>query len=270
MRITIPVSGDGEAWLAHLPEFNVEPEEVLDERGRLIIPKIIEHFKRCNASMAERYGREMFQYSSSDGFNVVSMTVEFLRQLSAVTHWMSSKPEAKAHTSDDGSPSDRRLERRMAKDQVAFCRVDVRGVSTGVKFVVGYADPFEKVIGNCDLGSREFAIYVTRILLNMEEAINAQSAERGSEMRVMIDERNPGLIAESRYREAIGQERDRIREANAKRGECPQNKAGFCCPINPSCRCYHNGACIEATFDEAAFRVRYEDERKRDEVCDVG
>jgi len=245
MRITIPVSGDGSAWLSHMPEINFEPENLLDGRGRLILPKVIALFEEANEFHERKFGRQMFMTGSGDTFNTYSMTVEFLRQLAAVTHWIENRPGAKAHVSSDGSPQDRRLERRMSRDQVAFCRIDVRDVSTGVKFVVGYGNPLGKVIGNCENGAREFAIYATRIILNMADEVNAQSREKNAGLRVTVEGRDPDLIADAQRREEEGRARDKRRAANAARRTCDNRHGAYCSPSRPDCPCYHNGKCVE-------------------------
>ena len=177
MRITIPVSGDGDAWLAHLPEVNFDPAEMLDG-GKLVMPKVVDLFKRANDFSEANGFRQTFTSSSDDGFNVYSMTIEFLRQLSAVTKWLESRSESKAHVSSNNSPQDRRLERRMSRDQVAFCRIDVTNVAGGVRILIGYANPKQKVIGNCASGAKECAVYLARIALNMAETINALDRSR--------------------------------------------------------------------------------------------
>ena len=137
MRITIPVSGDGDAWMSHMPEINFDPESMLDANGKIILSKVTDLLHQANKFHEEQFGRQMFMIGSGDGFNTYSMTVEFLRQLAAVTHWIENRPGSKAHVSSNESMQDRRLERRMSRDQVAFCRIDIRNVSTGVKFMIG-------------------------------------------------------------------------------------------------------------------------------------
>lgn len=245
MRITIPVSGDGDAWMSHMPEINFDPESMLDANGKIILSKVTDLLHQANKFHEEQFGRQMFMIGSGDGFNTYSMTVEFLRQLAAVTHWIENRPGSKAHVSSNESMQDRRLERRMSRDQVAFCRIDIRNVSTGVKFIIGYGNPMNKVIGNCEGGAREFAIYVTRIILNLAETVNALSRDKNAGLRVSVEGRDPNLIPEARRREADGRMRDRRREANAKRTTCASNVGGFCSPSCPSCPCYHNGKCVE-------------------------
>lgn len=250
MRITIPVSGDGYAWLAHLPEINFDPERILDGDGRLVMPEVVSLFTRANEFCQTNGWRPTFTGSTGDGFNVYSMTVEFLRQLAAVTHWIENRPGSKAHVSSDGSAQDRRLERRLARDHVAFCRVDVRNVSDGVKFIVGYGNPKNKVIGNCEGGARECAIYMTRIILNMAEQVNALSQEKNAGLRVFVEGRDAALIPEARRREKIGCERDKVREANQKRVACERRHGAYCSPSDPSCICYCNGRCVDAALPE--------------------
>lgn len=245
MRITIPVSGDGDAWMSHMPEINFNPESMLDANGKIILSKVTDLLHQANKFHEEQFGRQMFMIGSGDGFNTYSMTVEFLRQLAAVTHWIENRPGSKAHVSSNESMQDRRLERRMSRDQVAFCRIDIRNVSTGVKFIIGYGNPMNKVIGNCEGGAREFAIYVTRIILNLAETVNALSRDKNAGLRVSVEGRDQNLIPEARRREADGRMRDRRREANAKRTTCANNVGGFCSPSCPSCPCYHNGKCVE-------------------------
>lgn len=251
MRITIPVSGDGDAWMSHLPEINFEFDKILDANGKLILSEVVALFARANEFCESQGYRPTFMTSSGDGFNVYSMTVEFLRQLAAVTHWIKNQPGSKAHISADGSPQDRRLERRMSRDQVAFCRVDVNNVSSGVKFVVGYGNPKNKVIGNCEVGARECAIYLTRILLNMAESVNALSREKNAGLRVTVEGRNPELVSEAHRREEIGRQRDIVRRANAERQTCVRRMGEYCSPSDPRCRCYRDGRCVELELPEA-------------------
>ena len=245
MRITIPVSGDGDAWMAHLPEINFEFDRILDADGKLVLSEVVALFARANEFCESHGYRPTFMTSSGDGFNVYSMTVEFLRQLAAVTHWIENRPGSKAHVSADGSAQDRRLERRMNRDQVAFCRIDVYSVSSGVKFVVGYGNPKKKIIGNCETGAHECAIYLTRILLNMAESVNALSREKNAGLRVTVEGRDPELITEAIWREIEGQERDKRRAANEARMTCANRMGGFCSPSRPDCPCYRDGKCIE-------------------------
>ena len=251
MRITIPVSGYGDAWMSHLPEINFEFDKILDANGKLILSEVVALFARANEFCESQGYRPTFMTSSGDGFNVYSMTVEFLRQLAAVTHWIENQPGSKAHISADGSPQDRRLERRMSRDQVAFCRVDVNNVSSGVKFVVGYGNPKNKVIGNCEVGARECAIYLTRILLNMAESVNALSREKNAGLRVTVEGRNPELVSEAHRREEIGRQRDIVRRANAERQTCVRRMGEYCSPSDPRCRCYRVGRCVELELPEA-------------------
>lgn len=248
MRITIPVSGDGYAWLAHLPEVNFDPTEMLDD-GKLVMPKVVDLFKRANDFSAANGFRQTFTSASDDGFNVYSMTIEFLRQLSAVTKWLESRPESKAHVSSNNSPQDRRLERRMSRDQVAFCRIDVTNVAGGVRILIGYANPKQKVVGNCASGAKECAVYLARIALNMAETINALDRSRNAGLRVFVEGRDPDLVPLARDRERDGRERDRIREANERRVGCENRHGAYCSPSNPNCRCYRNGRCVEAVFE---------------------
>lgn len=250
MRITIPVSGDGDAWMAHLPEVNFDPEDMLQD-GKLVLSKVVALFRRANEFCEANGRRPTFMTSADDGFNVYSMTIEFLRQLAAVTHWLENRPGAKAHVSSDDSPQDRRLERRMNRDQVAFCRIDVNNVSSGVKFVIGYGNPKSKVIGNCESGARECAIYFARIVLNMAEGVNALSREKNAGLRVSVEGRDPDLIADARRREKFGREYDRIREANERRKTCVRRLGEFCSPSDPACQCYFNGRCVELGAPEA-------------------
>ena len=250
MRITIPVSGDGDAWMSHLPEINFEFDKILDADGKLVLSEVVALFARANEFCESHGYRPTFMTRSGDGFNVYSMTVEFLRQLAAVTHWIENRPGSKAHVSSDGSQQDRRLERRMSRDQVAFCRVDVNNVSSGVKFVVGYGNPKKKIIGNCEIGARECAIYLTRILLNMAESVNALSREKNAGLRVTVEGRDPDLIPEARRREEIGRQRDIVRKANEERQTCVRRLGAYCSPSNPACRCYHDGRCVEVPLPE--------------------
>lgn len=245
MRITIPVSGDGDAWMSHLPEINFEFDRILDADGKLVLSEVVALFARANEFCESHGYRPTFMTSSGDGFNVYSMTVEFLRQLAAVTHWIENRPGSKAHVSSDGSQQDRRLERRMSRDQVAFCRVDVNNVSSGVKFVVGYGNPKKKIIGNCETGAHECAIYLTRILLNMAESVNALSREKNAGLRVTVEGRDPDLIPEARRREIEGQERDKRRAANETRRTCANRMGAYCSPSRPDCPCYRDGRCEE-------------------------
>lgn len=245
MRITIPVSGDGDAWMAHLPEINFEFDRILDADGKLVMSEVVALFRRANEFCEANGYRPTFMTSADDGFNVYSMTVEFLRQLAAVTHWLENRPGAKAHVSSDDSPQDRRLERRMNRDQVAFCRIDVKNVSTGVKIVIGFGNPKAKVIGNCESGARECAVYIARIALNMAESVNALSREKNAGLRVTVEGRDPDLIADARRREIEGRERDKRRAANEARMKCANRMGGFCSPSRPDCPCYRDGKCIE-------------------------
>lgn len=251
MRITIPVSGDGDAWMSHLPEINFEFDKILDSNGKLVMPEVVTLFAGANEFCEARGYRPTFMTSSEDGFNVYSMTVEFLRQLAAVTRWLENRDDAKAHESADGSAQDRRLERRMNRDQVAFCRIDVRSVASGVKFLVGYGNPKGKIIGNCETGARECAIYLTRILLNMAESVNALSHGQNAGLRVAVEERNPGLVSEARRREEIGRKRGLARQANEKRMTCGRRMGEYCSPSDPRCRCYCDGRCVEVELPKA-------------------
>ena len=250
MRITIPVSGDGDAWMSHMPEINFDPESMLDANGKIILSKVTDLLHQANKFHEEQFGRQMFMIGSGDGFNTYSMTVEFLRQLAAVTHWIENRPGSKAHVSSNESMQDRRLERRMSRDQVAFCRIDIRNVSTGVKFIIGYGNPMNKVIGNCEGGAREFAIYVTRIILNLAETVNALSRDKNAGLRVSVEGRDPNLIPEARRREADGRQRDIVRKANEERQTCVRRLGAYCSPSNPRCRCYRDGRCVELPLPE--------------------
>lgn len=250
MRITIPVSGDGDAWMSHLPEINFEFDRILDADGKLVLSEVVALFARANEFCQAHGYRPTFMTSSGDGFNVYSMTIEFLRQLAAVTHWIENRPGSKAHVSADGSAQDRRLERRMNRDQVAFCRIDVYSVASGVKFLVGYGNPKKKIIGNCETGAHECAIYLTRILLNMAESVNALSREKNAGLRVTVEGRDPELVSEAHRREAIGHERDEVRKANEQRMTCVRRLGGYCSPSDPRCRCYRDGRCVELELPE--------------------
>lgn len=250
MRITIPVSGDGDAWMAHLPEINFEFDRILDADGKLVMSEVVALFRRANEFCEASGYRPTFMTSADDGFNVYSMTVEFLRQLAAVTHWIENRPGSKAHISSDDSAQDRRLERRMNRDQVAFCRIDVKNVSTGVKIVIGFGNPKAKVIGNCESGARECAVYIARIALNMAESVNALSREKNAGLRVTVEGRDPDLVSEAHRREAIGHERDEVRKANEQRMTCVRRLGGYCSPSDPRCRCYRDGRCVELELPE--------------------
>ena len=250
MRITIPVSGDGDAWMSHLPEIKFEFVRILDSNGKLVLSEVAALFARANEFCESRGYRPTFLLSSGDDYNVYSMAVEFLRQLAAVTHWIENRSGSKAHESSDESAQDRRLERRMNRDQVAFCRVDVYSVSSGVKFLVGYGNPKNKIIGNCETGAHECAIYLTRVLLNMAESVNALSREKNAGLCVSIEGRDPALVCEARRREEIGRQRDVVRNANEKRQVCVRRLGAYCSPCNPSCRCYRDGRCVELPLPE--------------------
>lgn len=251
MRITIPVSGDGDAWMSHLPEFDVDPAKFIGADGRLIVSEVVRFFAHANDFCAANGLRPTFMTSADDGYNVYSMTIEFLRQLAAVTRWIESRPDAKAHVSSDGSGQDHRLERHMARNYVAFCRVDVVNSAAGVKFLVGWGNPREVVVGNCERGARECAIYVTRILLNLAETVNAIRREKRGGLGVEVVGRNPGLVDEARLREEIGRARDRAREANERRVTCVRRLGSYCSPSDPGCPCYRDGRCVEVELPTA-------------------
>ena len=250
MRITIPASGDGDAWMSHLPEINFEFDKILDSSGKLVMPEVVALFARANEFCESHGYRPTFMTSSGDGFNVYSMTVEFLRQLAAVTHWIENRPDTKAHESADGSAQDRRLERRMERKHIAFCRIDVNNAAVGVKFVVGWGNPKNKIVGNCEACAHECAIYLTRILLNMAEQVNALCREQNAGFRVVVEGRNPGLVSEARRREEIGRKRGLARQANEMRMTCVRRMGAYCSPSDPRCRCYRDGRCVELELPE--------------------
>ena len=138
----------------------------------------------------------------------------------------------------------------MNRDQVAFCRIDVYSVSSGVKFLVGYGNPKNKIIGNCETGAHECALYLSRILLNMAEEVNALSREKNAGLRVTVEGRDPELVSEAHRREAIGRERDEVRKANEKRVACVNRVGAYCSPSCPDCRCYRDGRCVELPLPE--------------------
>ena len=102
--------------------------------------------------------------------------------------------------------------------------VEYTGFVIPDEFVVGYGNPKNKVIGNCDVGARECALYLARILLNMAEEVNALSREKNAGLRVTVEGREPGLIDEARRREEIGRQRDIVRKANEDRKTCDRRQ----------------------------------------------
>lgn len=250
MRITIPVSGDGDAWMAHLPDIDFDAAKMIGDDGKLVISEVVALFKRAN-EFCELHGyRPTFMTSADDGHNVYSMTVEFLRQLAAVTNWIESRHE-NAHASSDESAQDRRLERRMERRHVAFVRIDVANVAGGVRFVVGSSNPMSKVVGNCEGGASECVIYLTRILLKMAEGVNDLCRAKNAGLCVTVVGRDPDLVPEARHREEIGRERDRVREANELRKTCVRRLGAYCSPSDPNCRCHRAGRCVELELPKA-------------------
>ena len=58
MRITIPVSGDGDAWMSHLLEINFEFDKILDPNGKLVLSEVVNLFARANEFCESHARRE--------------------------------------------------------------------------------------------------------------------------------------------------------------------------------------------------------------------
>lgn len=234
MRITLPVAGDILAsgrWNARFPHVEFG-DDILDDKGKIRIDRV--------AKTLAGYGK-LFRDGSADTYNTYSMTVEFVRRLIHTTEMLEACDTNEAHMVDDGSPEDRRLIRRMEKEQTANVRVDIREQADGVCFDVYPSNPKGTVIGQADIAARDFAIYCCRVIYTIFEDARKKY---GDDLRVYIVSRADPQIVEDAVRDEMhGRACDRVRWLNSRRPHCKCCVGGFCSPSHPKCRFFVTGNC---------------------------
>lgn len=247
MRLKIECSGDHASgqWMARIPEVNFENmDPYIDADGRLKTSEV--------ATTLARFP-EHFMQSSDESYNSYAFTVEFIRRLRKTMGYLEDSDESEAHVGADDTPEDRRMSRRLNKGQTAFARIDIRGIVDGVRFAINFANPKETIIGQPEIGAREFAIFVARIIYTIKEDAdrrNERERERNPnapQFRVDLTSKDPTLVSEAIARELHGRETDRIREANdrhhACRCRCGSGETVYCSPSHPRCKFYVDGFC---------------------------
>lgn len=232
MRITLPVSGDILAsgrWNARFPHLDFG-DDILDDKGNLRVDRVAKILAGCG---------NIFRDSSSDTYNTYAMTVEFVQRLIHTTEAIEESDTNDAHISDDGSPEDRRLIRRMDRGQTANVRIDIRSLSDGVCFDVYPSNPKGTVIGQADTAARDFAIYCCRIIYTIyEDAL----AKDGGKFRIrLVSKVDPKIVEDAIRDELYGRACDRVRRFNSRRTLCMCCVGGFCSPAHPKCRFYKSG-----------------------------
>ena len=240
MRITAKIATAGVAGLSRFPVANYTIDECTAPDGRL-----------DPAKTRRALDVEQVQIGSKDDLRVLAFTLESLTQQRSVVEKMAKNltrdgiPASVSSVSPDGqavldparsnyrteaaTPGDRRCERNMKRDRVAYVRTDVTGCADGIHVKLSVMNPRDTV-GNAISFARDYAVMCARILIYLREAITTA--------RIVLIE---GEGAQGVYADAEAMNR---RDDLAKlRASCDRLHNGSCSPCKFDCPLYMNGKC---------------------------
>lgn len=230
MRITAKIATSGIAGLSRFPVPNYTIDECTAPDGRL------DPVKTRRALDVEQV-----QIGSRDDLRVLAFTLEYLVQQRSVVERMAEnmiRDGVPASVSDEkgvrtfaATPGDRRCERNMKKDRVAYVRTDITGCTDGIHVRLSVMNP-RIVVGDAERFARDYAIMCARILIYLREAITTAPI-------VLIE----GEGASGVYADAEAMDR---RDDLAKlRVSCDRLHNGSCSPCKFDCPLYRNGKCLD-------------------------
>lgn len=238
MRITFKVTPGGrEDYLAKFPV--VEGLDDVKTDGAIDVIKV--------RRLLKPWTDDGFLTWGDDSRPVLAFVVELFRQLTEVSKAADRDDESNAHISPK-SKHDETMSRRYDRGNVAFVRIDVGMNRSWIRVRVSTANP-KGVVGDVLFSVRDFATYLARILAYIAKSIN-ESAER--EIVHLEGVGNAADVFErAEYVRLRVDALDEVKEANKRRAECTKRWQGeFCSPIEPGCRCFSCGKCVEATLPE--------------------
>lgn len=175
-----------------------------------------------------------------DNHAVLSLAVEFLRQLTSVSQSSDKDAETRAHLGPQ-SKHDSIMEKRYARGQFAYTRVKITSNANGIRVRVSAENPKE-VVGSAMKSVRDFAAYICRIFMYLKREIEK---DVGRELiRLEGEGTNADIFDYADFIRLRRLELDRVDELNAKRSSCPNMRAGnLCSPSDFGCKCFARGFC---------------------------
>ena len=229
MRITAKISAAGASSLHRFPVAQYSIDECKSEGRGLDLSKVRKALDVDGVQMGSR-----------DDMPVLAFGLEYLfQQQSVVEHLaekMNRQGDCEAGVREAGirteaaTPGDRRCERRMNKDLVAYVRTDITSCADGIHVKLSVMNPRE-VVGNAIVYAREFAVMCARILIYLREAIIT------APIVLLEGEGASGIFADA---DAMNRRDD----FEKKRKSCPSHRNGFCSPSNPTCPYFSSGRCL--------------------------
>lgn len=232
MRITAKIATAGVAGLSRFPVPNATIDECLAPDGRLDESK-------ARAAL----NVDQIRVASTDTRRTVAFSMEYLKQIRSVVEHLAASLGADASVDDERgyrteaqTAGDRRCERNMRRNRVAYVRTDVTDCLDGIHVKLTVANPRETV-GNAECFAHDYAVMCARVLNYLKDNITTA--------RIVLIE---GEGAAGIYDEA--RRLDERCDLRRRREGCANLRNGYCSPCQPDCPLYRNGKCKDPTKEE--------------------
>lgn len=235
MRITFKLTPGGrEYYLSKFPA--VEDLDDVKTDGKIDEVKVRQALKQLSDS-------GFITWSAGDSRPVCAFAIEFIRQLTHVSRSADLEDENRAHIGPK-SKHDETMSRRFDRGVYAFVRIEIDHVSSGIRVRVSFSNK-KNIVGDTNFAMRDFAVYLSRIIAYISKDIN-ESAGREIVRYMGVGDASD-IFERAEYARIRSDDLEEVNQANQDRASCSKRWQGeFCSPIQPGCRCFYCGRCIEA------------------------
>lgn len=223
MRISVPIAAANGRQMTRIPFLAVKLTDCMGKSGKL-------DREKGRRAFLDEQGQETKYFRHSKGDDEYVYLVGFsLMDTLAMAFDTVAKRNDSGITEGAVCKQDRINQRKFDRGKCCYAHIFINRQANSVRVRLALHNP-EKLVGIVEHEARDFLVTCAEIILRAKHSMT------------WVEIEDNDIFAEARERN----ERAELKHENEKRLVCPnRTSTGFCSPINPRCKFYSCGRCVE-------------------------